>query len=453
VQNVQTPQQLHNLVLPARWWSPKEADGKGLKGERLKYWQSWDMGPDGKVKVLHVVVAAGRRSLKTEIGKRRLVLSLPIKKPWDDPRYFYGAPTEKQAKRIAWNDLQKLTPAHWVKRIYRSDLCIVTKWGSELWVVGLDKPQRVEGMSWDGCVLDERADIKLGAWTENIEPSLADREGWSRHIGVPDFRGPASAEFQELYENAIKSANPDWLALTWKSSAILKASIIENAKRNAPGNIYRQEYEASFESAPGRAYYEFSVMDHVKPTLHIPDEPVHIGCDFNVGHHNWGMYQIKNFNGVDRPPMHRIFDEIFLMDAQVENMIVLTKDKLEKLDPRYLTERGRLHFYGDISGDNRSATATRTAWRQIRDAFPTAMYHYRKNPLIHDRLSAVNGVLRNAKGTISTHVDPKCKNHIRDFQYVTSAMLFTQNKSGELTHATDCFGYFVKQYRTIVEQS
>ena len=51
-----------------------------------------------------VGVPAGRRSGKTEIAKRRLVLALSQPKPWHDPRYFYGAPTRDQAKRIAWQD-------------------------------------------------------------------------------------------------------------------------------------------------------------------------------------------------------------------------------------------------------------------------------------------------------------------------------------------------------------
>ncbi len=39
-----------------------------------------------------VGVPAGRRSGKTEIAKRRLVLALSQPKPWYNPRYFYGAP-------------------------------------------------------------------------------------------------------------------------------------------------------------------------------------------------------------------------------------------------------------------------------------------------------------------------------------------------------------------------
>lgn len=61
------------------------------------------------------VVPAGRRSGKTEISKRRLVIGLPEKKKWSDPRYFAAAPTREQAKRVYWNDLKALVPKRWVK--------------------------------------------------------------------------------------------------------------------------------------------------------------------------------------------------------------------------------------------------------------------------------------------------------------------------------------------------
>src|SRR3972149_6468791 len=110
------------------------------------------------------VVTAGRRSGKTELAKRRLVMALPEKKHWPDARYFAAAPTRDQAKRIFWNDLKGLVPRRWVRRVYDGDLCIVPPFGSELWVVGLDKPQRIEGTPWDGGVLDEYANMRSNAW-------------------------------------------------------------------------------------------------------------------------------------------------------------------------------------------------------------------------------------------------------------------------------------------------
>ena len=51
-------------------------------------------------------VPAGRRSGKTELAKRKLVKSALAGTPFDPPRFFAGAPTREQAKRIFWDDLK-----------------------------------------------------------------------------------------------------------------------------------------------------------------------------------------------------------------------------------------------------------------------------------------------------------------------------------------------------------
>ncbi len=108
------------------------------------------------------MVPAGRRSGKTELAKRRLVVAIPRDTGFADPRYFAAAPTRDQAKRIFWKDLKALIPSEWVRRIYETELCITTIFSSEVWVVGLDKPQRIEGVAWDGGVLDEYANMRAG---------------------------------------------------------------------------------------------------------------------------------------------------------------------------------------------------------------------------------------------------------------------------------------------------
>ena len=106
-----------------------------------------------------IYVAAGRQSGKSEIAFRRLVRQLRIKKPWDNPKYFYAAPTLKQAKRVAWDRLQSLIPDYWIKDISKGDLRIKTIFGSELFLDGLDAPHRIAGQILDGGIIDEFADV------------------------------------------------------------------------------------------------------------------------------------------------------------------------------------------------------------------------------------------------------------------------------------------------------
>ena len=115
------------------------------------------------------LVPAGRRSGKTERFKRFLVKQANrVPGP-----YFAAAPTHDQAKKIFWDDLKAFTlsAAH-AKRPSESDRIIYLPNGSELHVIGLDKPQRIEGIPWKGGGIDEFADIKSDAWEANILPAL-----------------------------------------------------------------------------------------------------------------------------------------------------------------------------------------------------------------------------------------------------------------------------------------
>src|SRR3972149_4289987 len=148
-------------------------------------------------------VAAGRGSGKTEIARRKIVVSLAIKKLWPDPMYFYALPTYKQARRVAWRKILGLMPKDWIVEKNETDMMIRTKFGSMLFVVGMDKPQRIEGDQWDGCIIDESSDQKPGSFALSILPALSHRKGWCWRIGVPKRVGIGASEFRKFcFEDA-----------------------------------------------------------------------------------------------------------------------------------------------------------------------------------------------------------------------------------------------------------
>jgi len=193
-----------------------------------------------------IYVPAGRRSGKTERGKRFLSKTA-MREP--NRNYFAAAPTHSQAKAIWWNDLKAMTgPAH-SKNPSESELTIYLINGSTIKVLGLDKPQRIEGQLWHGGIIDEIADIKPDAWELHIMPALdtmnpmePDYEAWCWLTGVPDGLN----HYYDLVEKAKADTTGKSVVFTWKSSEILSPEKIAEAKRNMSPMQYRQEYEASF---------------------------------------------------------------------------------------------------------------------------------------------------------------------------------------------------------------
>lgn len=446
------------FVTPA-WTRIKEANGYGPTGPRYRAYHS---------KARYVVIRAGRRSTKTLLAKRRVARALwehlitPHEYP--DPRYFYAAPTEAQAKAIAWKDLLALIPKELIPRggINKTELKVETVLGSSIEVFGLDKPSRMEGRPWNGGVADEYADLKAGAWEENIQPALMDRRGWCWQIGVPDMRGPSNSEFRKHFQWGQDPDRPEWESFHWISADVIPLDEILIYKRDMSPQIFRQELEASDETSPGRAYVDYVLSIHEKATPYLEELPILISCDFNFGHHNWGMYQWQPERENPRkilalgeteiprslPEQYRAFDEVYLQGMTVEKMCHELERKLKGMgiaEPRKLGKE-RLKFFGDYSGIAHKAESTYSAWEIVQNYFPKAGYHYAISPPIADRVEKVNSYLQNALGEVRSSIDPKCVNLSRDLQEVTYKMLYGGQKTGELTHASDNFGYLLIQH-------
>lgn len=378
-----------------------------------------------------MAVPAGRGSGKTELAKRRLVRYLPVKKKWHDPRYFYGAPTEGQAKRIAWQHFQDLIPEEWIKNIV--GLRIQTIFGSELWVVGLDKPQRVEGVQWDGCVLDESCDIKPGTFDRNVLPALAWRNGWCWRIGVPKRQGVGAQEFKEFFESALTGAVPDAAGFTWPSSGIVPDAVLRHAQEMLDAKDYNEQFNARFETAGGGIFYAFDREYNVRPCTYRPNQTIIIGSDFNVDPMCWviGHFFQKHIEW---------FDEIFKRDTN-------TEETLKVLYGRYSQHRSGFEFYGDATGDARKTSASISDYKRIlnHEGFKRlgrTIHYARSNPRIADRFASTNAMFCNAAEQRRMFIDPRCVNLIKDCEARYYKPGTTEPADiGVLGHMTDALGY------------
>lgn len=217
------------------------------------------------------IVPAGRRSGKTELAKRKLVTAALRGTKFDNPRFFAAAPTRDQAKRIYWADLKALvSPDLKDGRPSESDLVIPLINGSEIYVVGMDKPERIEGQPWDGGILDEYGNMKEKAWPENIRPALSDRHGWCDFIGVPEGRNHYFDLTEKAREDfALLGAQSPWAVFEWPSADILDPAEIEAARRDLHPSVFDQEYGGKFVDFSGVAIFDTEkFLDGGKPVAY-----------------------------------------------------------------------------------------------------------------------------------------------------------------------------------------
>lgn len=392
-----------------------------------------------RTKTRFVVVAAGRRSGKTEVAKRKLVRAcLEARRP--DARFFAAAPTRDQARALYWEDLIDLCPRDMIHDPHETRLEIRFKHGPRLVVAGLDKPQRIEGTPWDGGVIDEIADVKPKAWSANIRPALSDRQGWAWFVGVPEGRGL----FWDLYSRGVQRRR-GWESYTWKSSTVLPAEEIAAAKEDLEPDLFAQEYEAAFVLPGGRAYRQFSEDRNVLLGAALGyrrDRPLIFCLDFNV-EPGAAVVAQEQENG-----------EVHLIGEVHVPFGSDTPTVCARLVHDWGGHAAPVLVYGDATGGARKTSAVEgTDWDLVRSHlgpyFPDLRILVDKsNPAERARVNAVNSLLLNAAGRSRLMIDPlECPQTFLDLVGV----MRVEGGSGELdkkrdksrTHWTDALGYYV----------
>ena len=389
-------------------------------------------------------VAAGRRSGKTRLISRKLFkasISTPALE-WPDWRGFVSAPTRQQAKDLYWSTLKRIIPRNLISHISEVELFIKLVTNAEIHVEGLDRMERIEGQPWNEMWIDETDDTKFEEIEEHIIPMIADRQARLGYGGVPNGR-------TKLYE---LSKRPDVAFFSWKSIDVfplymgedLAHEMIAKARARMDPRMFRQEFEASFETLEGRIYYSFQRPIHVKQNLmnlYHPDMDLILAFDFNVSPGTCGI-------GLFQDGATYIIGEVHI--PKNSNTPAVCRKVIED----WGGHKGRLYLYGDPSGGNRSTqvATNRGDWEvvirelsQHFDAGQLVECVAHGHPPVRDSINSTNAQFMAANGDMSVYIDETCEWTIEDFDSVVAL----KGSAGEidksdlnLTHHSDAWRYY-----------
>ncbi len=392
------------------------------------------------------ILVAGRR-----FGKTQLALIELLRATWqsDASTAWYIAPSYRQAKRIAWRRLKSLVRNHPGIEIAETDLSLRFANSSTISLRGADRYDALRGNGLDFVVLDEFAGMKPQVWPEVIRPALADRRGRALFIGTPQGHNHLYDRFE------FAKSDPDWAAFhfTTLQGGHVTREELASAARELDARLYRQEFEASFEStALGLAYYAFSRETNVRKCHYRPNVPIVWSLDFNV-HPMCSVIAQRNGASVE------VLEEIVLDDANTPLACERFWDRVRSWRTNNSFGPLQIEIYGDASGHQRRTCGTATDWTLIRDFFHQragqAVAHIKaasSNPGVRDRVNLVNSRLLSAAGDHRLFIDPKCEELILDLERVCWHTDNLGQPTSELdksdrtrTHMTDALGYFLAQ--------
>jgi hypothetical protein len=377
------------------------------------------------------VIVAGRRWGKTHLALFDLLIN-DTEGCWrhNKKKTWFISPSYRQSKNIAWNILKEICFEYprMIAKKNEAELSIEFINGSSIELKGADNEDSLRGVGLNKAVIDEFAFMKKEAWTEVLRPALSDKKGSAMFIGTPD----GFNYFYDLYQKGL-SEEDNFKSWYFKSidSPFIDPVEIEAARKELDEKTFRQEYEASFETASGRVYYTFNRKENNADREYDEVLPLIITVDFNVSPMCWLV--IQNFRGQDF-----VIDEIVKRNTNTEEMAKTVGD-LYGYEKRFV-------IYGDYSGIARSTKSSSTDYDIIRSILPNCVPELKPNPSVVDRVNSTNSRLCNAKGERNLFINvKKCPELVKDLEQVIwkEGKREIDKSNMDRTHSSDALGYYI----------
>ena len=366
------------------------------------------------------------------------------------PVYVYCLPTYAQAERNVWQRLQEeYKKANLKIRVNNSAMRIefaLKQHPVTVYVMGMDKPHRLEGEHYCGIAVDEMSDIRPGTIERSILPALNAYHGWLMMLGVPKRKGCGALLWREICigdlgrELAKQLGNfASFERFHWSAEEIYTPEEMAAQKAMMSEKDYSEQMLANWETSAGLAYHAFDRNENVfTDDRYDPNRPLFVCSDFNVSPMSWCIVQ-GNHEHLN------VIDEISKRDTN-------TQETLDELYKRWGKHRGGFEFYGDAASKQRHTNAALTDYiiisRDRRFADSTGkvrVYYPKSNPAVFDRIASVNAFLRNASGQTRLMISSKCVELIKDLEGIA----FKENSNEidksdpDRTHMSDALGYLI----------
>lgn len=370
------------------------------------------------------VLVCGRRWGKTTLALREICKI--AREPNKD--VYYLAPTYRMAKTIAWKRLKnKLSDLRWIKKLNETELSITLKNNSTISLKGTENYDSIRGVSLSAAVFDEFAFMDPDVW-DVVRPALADQQGSALFITTPVGKNNWAFDLYNMQDEFPE----DWRSYTYTTlqGGFVSESEVLAAREQMSEKQFKQEFEASFETANHLIAWAFNREHNVRTIKDVNVATIHVGIDFNV---TPGCACIMVRQGDDL----YVIDELYLNDTH-------TGEMADEIRRRYPSST--VIAYPDPAGSARKTAANgQTDHSILRNAGFQVKAPARHNA-VKDRINSLNARLCNANGFRHLFIDAKCKYTLESLEkYAYKSGTLVPDKGGkyDFSHMFDAMSYAV----------
>ena len=382
---------------------------------------------------------AGFGSGKTWVGA-----AAQCKHAWEHPRVNAGyfAPTYPQIRDIFYPTIEEVA-ADWGLRAQVMEshkevhLYSGRKYRTTIICRSLEKPQDIVGFKIGHAQIDEldllKKDKAATAWRKIMARMRYNVPGLKNGVDVtttPEgFRFVYEAFVKQLRDKPELAAQYGMVqASTYANEANLPADYIDTLRASYPPQLIRAYLRGQFVNlASGSVYPEFDRVLNGCTTTLMPDEPVHVGMDFNVNKMAAVIFVTRGGNP------HAIGELANVRD---------TPAMAQKLRERYTLQGHTVTVYPDASGQNTSSKNASESDLSILRAAGLRVRVNPSNPAVRDRINAKNALILNDKGErrlkVNTSACPVYTEALEQQAYDTNG---DPDKSTGHDHHNDAGGY------------
>ena len=299
----------------------------------------------------------------------------------------------------------------------------------------LQTPQRLIGANLNWVGIDE---FDLESW-KNCE--IAYKKAIGRLRGSDDaelFIVSTPEGFHFLHHVAVEKANKHTHLVHGKTTdnPFLPDGYVDLLETNYDARMLKAYRDGEFVNIQQDSTYMFDRSRNVKECEYDRSKPVLVGIDFNVSPFIAILAHINS----DKTEV-QVFDEIVLHHQGAGDL--MTQRMCDTIRSRY--PNSQHIFYPDASSMQRGTSSTHSDLDIIkRNGFQVKLR--KTNPLVIDRVNAVNRMLCNHKLEGKLFISPRCSRLIEDFLKVTNkkgSREINKTINVDLTHASDALGYLI----------